>query len=70
MKPGKRHTLLIFAAMCTLIIAIMKASEYRHATRKEARYKCTGYTVVDAHHVRTCEGDTIKKDWQILKRYK
>lgn len=28
--------------------------------------KCTGYTVLDADHVITCQGDTVAYDWQNL----
>lgn len=64
----RKQTLTCFIGLVLFVFAISKLSELKIVTDKESRYKCKGYTVLDAEHVITCGGDTIKKDWQILKR--
>lgn len=71
MKPGKKTTLFGFAGIVLMVFIIMKAGEYQHVAKREAEYKpCKRKYeyVVDADHVVNCHGDTIKYDWQIIKR--
>jgi hypothetical protein len=46
--------------------------DLRYAQRIENEYrmhrKCSGYTILDADHIVTCDGDTIQRGWQPLKR--
>lgn len=73
MKPHKKQTLFTFIGILFVISCVKIAADYRYVTRREAEYKkqpCNRKYeyVVDAEHVVDCHGDTIKYDWQIIKR--
>ena len=67
----RKQTLLSFIGLLFILSVIKMAGDYRYVTQKEQAYKpCERKyeRVIDADHVIDCNGDTIKYDWQILKR--
>ena len=66
-----------FFYLCGLVAVFLVGTHIGHNTathdgkissQKEKSRSCTGYTVIDAVRVVTCQGDTVAYSWQPLKR--